>query len=218
MISFKSKKAILWDNDGVLVDTEKYFFEAARMVLEKEGIAYTLEMYTEFVLSKATGPWHLLKERGVDDSTISKMKEERDELYIDLLKTKDILIDGVEDVLRILSRSCKMGIVTSSKPEYFYTIHSRTRLLKYFNFVVTPDDYNHYKPHPEPYLIAWEKTNLAKDTCVVIEDSRRGLMSAFAAGLDCVIIPNKLTAHSDFKEAVLVLNNVSELLNLTDKK
>ena len=175
-------------------------------------------MYIDFVLTKATGPWHLLKERGVDNSTINKMKKERDELYIHLLKTKDILIDGVEDVLQIFSERYKMGIVTSSNPEYFYIIHSRTRLLKYFDFVITPDDYHHYKPHPEPYIIAWEKTSLAKDACVVIEDSRRGLLSAIAAGLDCIVIPNELTAHSDFKEAMLVLSKISELLYLTDQK
>lgn len=214
MFSFKSKKAILWDNDGVLVDTEKYFYEAARQILKKAGFDFTSEMFADLVLVKAIGPWHLLKESGYDDETILRMKAERDDLYQNYLLNEDILIDGVEEVLAELSEEMIMGIVTSSKPRHFYAIHSRTKILKYINFVVTSEDYKMYKPDPEPYLTGWKKTNLDKEHCVVVEDSRRGLLSARAAGLDCIIIPNEMTVHSDFSEADRLLHNLSELKKL----
>lgn len=214
MFSFKSKEAILWDNDGVLVDTEKYFYEAARQILKKAGFDFTRRMFTELVLIKAIGPWHLLKEHGYDDDAILRMKAERDDLYFHYLKTEEILIDGVEEILQKLSDKVTMGIVTSSKPRHFYAIHSRTNILKYIDFVITPDDYKWYKPDPEPYLAGWEKTNLEKEHCVVVEDSRRGLLSAKAAGLDCIVIPNEMTIHSDFSEADILLNHIMELKNL----
>ncbi len=205
------KKAILWDNDGVLVDTEKYFYEAARQILKKAGIDFTKQMFTEFVLVKAIGPWHLLKEHGYKNDTILRMKAERDDLYQYYLQHENILIDGVNEVLEEFCGRMIMGIVTSSKPRHFYAIHSRTSILKYIDFVVTPEDYKMYKPDPDPYLTGWGKTNLGKDQCIVVEDSRRGLLSARSAGLDCIVIPTEMTLHSDFSEADLVLHHLTEL-------
>ncbi len=214
MLTFNSKKAILWDNDGVLVNTEKYFYEAAREILKREGIDFTKQMFIEMILVKSTGPWHLLKERGYNDDTIFRLKVERDDLYKHYLQTRDILIEGVAEILEDLSGDIVMGIVTSSKPQHFFTIHERTKILKYIDFVVSPEDYRKYKPDPEPYLIGWKRTKLEKHLCLVVEDSRRGLLSAKAAGLDCIVIPNKMTMHSDFSEADIILNNIMELKNL----
>jgi HAD superfamily hydrolase (TIGR01509 family) len=214
VFSFKSKKAILWDNDGVLVDTEKYFYEAARIILKEAGLAFTKQMFTEFVLVKAIGPWHLLKEHGYNDATILRMKAKRDDLYMHYLLTEDILIDGVDEILEELSGKLSMGIVTSSIPRHFYAIHSRTKILKYIDFVITPQDYKMYKPHPEPYLTGWKKTGVEKKQCVVVEDSRRGMLSARSAGLECIVIPNEMTIHSDFSEADVLLHNLMGLKNL----
>ena len=216
MFTFNSKKAVLWDNDGVLVNTEKYFYEAAREILQREGVDFTKKMFIDMILVKSTGPWHLLKEKGYDDETIIRLKAERDELYLQYLQTGDILIEGVSEILEDLSGYIAMGIVTSSKPQHFFTIHERTKILKYIDFVVSPEDYRMYKPDPEPYLIGWKRTKLEKYQCLVVEDSRRGLLSAKAAGLDCVIIPNEMTIHSDFSEADIVLNNIMELKNLLE--
>ncbi len=210
----ETKKAILWDNDGVLVDTEKYFYKAARQILKKAGFKFTREMFADLVLVKAVGPWHLLKEHGYDDEFILRMKAERDDLYQHYLQNEHILIDGVNEVLAEFSGKKTMGIVTSSKPRHFYAIHSRTDILKHIDFVVTPEDYKMYKPDPEPYLAGWKKTNLPKEQCIVVEDSRRGLLSAKAAGLDCIVIPNEMTIHSDFSEADMMIHNLLELKDL----
>jgi len=214
MFSFKSKKAILWDNDGVLVDTERYFYEAARQILKEAGFDFTRQMFTELVLVKAIGPWHLMKEHGYDDESIFRMKAKRDDLYLQYLQTENILIEGVDEILGELSGKVLMGIVTSSKPKHFYAIHERTGILKYIDFVITPEDYKKYKPDPEPYLTGWKRTSLGKEQCVVVEDSRRGLLSAKAAGLDCIIVPNEMTLNSDFSEADKLLNNLMELKDM----
>ena len=214
MLKFQSKGAILWDNDGVLVDTEKYFYEAARVILKRAGIDFTVQMFTELILVKSVGPWHLLKELGFNDETILRLKAERDDLYMHYLQTENILIDGVAEILEELSGKKSMGVVTSSKPIHFYAAHERTKILRYIDFVITPEDYKMYKPDPEPYLLGWKRTNLDKNQCLVVEDSRRGLISAKAAGLDCIVIPNEMSIHSDFTEADMILNNLTELKNL----
>lgn len=210
----KNKKAILWDNDGVLVDTEKYFYKAAKEVLKKVDFDFTREMYIEWTLIKAIGPWHILEERHFDKETIEKLKKERDNLYKHYLMTEDILIHDVRDIVRELAEKYKMAIVTSSKPEHFRAIHKRTDLLHFFDFAITCEDYTHFKPHPEPYLTALQKIGCAKEDCIVIEDTRRGLLSARAAELDCIIITNELTRTSDFKEAGIVLDNITALRDI----
>jgi HAD superfamily hydrolase (TIGR01509 family) len=109
-----------------------------------------------------------------------------------------------------------MAIVTSSRPEHFALIHDRSGLLKYFDFVLTRDDYVCSKPHPEPYLTALHKSGLRPEDCRVIEDSERGLLAACRAGLGCLVIPGKLTRTGDFSSAERVLANIREVPGALD--
>jgi len=211
---FAKKKAIFWDNDGVLVDTEKYYFEATYLTMKKVGFELTREQYIKQFLIKATGAWHLLDQNKFSAKHIQQLKAERDNLYNEFLLTRDILIDGVEDIVAKLSEKYKMAIVTSSKPNHFNAIHSRTELLKYFSFVITSEDYTNYKPDPEPYLFALKKMGINSSEGLAIEDSRRGLIAAKKAGLDCIIIQNELTMSSDFSEADVILDNISQVTRI----
>ena len=208
---FSKKKAIFWDNDGVLVDTEKYYFEATVQVMKKVGFELSREQFIDYFLTQATGAWHLLDQHKFTAEDIKQLKVERDAIYNELLLTRDILIDEVKDIVANLSEKYEMAIVTSSKPHHFNAIHSRTGLLKYFSFVVTSSEYKNYKPNPEPYLVALKKIGLPAADVVVIEDSRRGLIAAKGAGLDCIIIDSEFTHNSDFSEADLKLQHISHL-------
>ena len=209
-----NKKAIFWDNDGILVDTEKHYFEANRRILKNAGFNLTQSLYTELYLNQSKGAWHLLDPEKYPAESIQNFKKVRDHLYHELLMTKDILMDGIEDILAALSLRYKMAVVTSSKPVHFNAIHARTNLLKYFHFVITPEDYTKFKPDPEPYLMALHKMGVSPAESIVIEDSRRGLLAAKAAGLECIIIRNELSRTSDFTEADYVLNHIRGLTRI----
>jgi HAD superfamily hydrolase (TIGR01509 family) len=209
-----NKKVIFWDNDGVLVDTEKYYFEANRQILKKAGVELTKELYIDLFLIQAKGAWHLLDPKKYSAEFIQNLRKERDNLYYELLLTRDILIDGTEEILASLSERYKMAVVTSSKPMHFNAIHFRTGLLKYFSFVISPDDYTKFKPDPEPYLIALKRMEVSLAESIAIEDSRRGLLAAKAAGLECIIVPNELTKTSDFTEADYVLSDIRQLTQI----
>jgi len=203
-------KAIFWDNDGVLVNTEYFYYEANRITFAKLGIELTKEMYVENFLKKSNGTWHLLQEKGYDEKTISLLRDERNYYYSKLLEEKAEAINGVEEVLQKLYGKILMGIVTSSRKDHFDIIHNKTGFLKYFDFVLTSDDYSKTKPDPEPYLKALQVSNMKKEESIVIEDSERGLKSALAAGLRCYIIPTDLTKDSDFAGASKILNDIRE--------
>ena len=205
-------RAILWDNDGVLVDTERLYFLATQRALATVGIPLTQEQYVALFLVEGRGAWHFAAERGFSPEAIGELRRTRDTLYEESLSREPLLIPGVREVLDALHETYVMGIVTSSEPGPFALIHRRTGLMPYFRFAVTADDTVETKPHPEPYLRGVERSGCAPEECLVIEDSERGLMAARAAGLRCIVVPSELTRGCDFTGAHRVLERLPHLL------
>lgn len=204
-------RALLWDHDGVLVDTERLYFQATRELLAEVGAHLDEDGYRRFFLQQGTGAWHLAKERGSSDAAIQVLKRRRDDRYQALLRAEDVLIPGVLLLLAGLAPRARMAIVTSSKRAHFDAIHERTGLPAHFEFVLAREDYAVSKPDPEPYLTAVARLGLAAADCLVIEDSARGLSAAKAAGLACWVVPSALTRASDFAQADRRFDTLSAL-------
>jgi HAD superfamily hydrolase (TIGR01509 family) len=207
-------QAIFWDNDGVLVDTEHLYFQATQETLASIGIPLTRDDYIALFLVDGKGAWHLAQQRGVPAVEIEALRMARNERYGELLAESPRLAAGVTDVLESLHGRYVMGVVTSSRRDHFDVIHRNTGLMKYFDFVLTAADFRRVKPDPEPYLRAVERSGVAREACVAIEDSARGLESARAAGINCIVVPTELTRQSDFTGAHRVLDRIGELLTL----
>ncbi len=208
----KSKiKNILWDNDGVLVDTEKFFFKATKKICLAHGVEFSIDLFRELVLKQAVGPWEFFREKGYGEEDIQKLKEERDGFYNSYLINEDISMDGAGKVIRELSNNFDMVIVTSSKRSHFETIHNRSGFLKYFDFSLTIEDYENCKPSPEPYLKALDMMGAEKEESVIIEDSYRGLTAAVAAGIRCIVIPTEMSLNQDFSKAYMVIDSIKKL-------
>ena len=202
-------KAIFWDNDGVLVDTEGIFFRANQEALAGLGITLRWEQFEEISLIRGESVMRLAANPGTDK--FIKLRRERDALYADLLTREPLVMDGVREVLDALKGKYIMGIVTSSGHEHFEIIHRQSGLLPYFQFVLTLKDFEQTKPHPEPYLKAISLSGCSPDECIVIEDSPRGLVAAMSAGIRCVVIPSKFTRSTHFTGAYKILNSIKEL-------
>ena len=114
-------------------------------------------------------------------------------------------------VLDTLHGKYVMGIVTSSRRDHFDVIHAKTDLLRYFDFVLTAGDFPRTKPHPDPYLLAIERSGVAQAECIAIEDSERGLEAATLAGIRCIAIPTMLTRSCSFEGAHRVLDSIREV-------
>lgn len=204
-------KAILWDNDGVLVETEHLYFEATQRVLSAVGIPLTQEQYIELFLVQGRGAWHLAEEQGATPIEVERLRDERNALYGRLLCEAPRTIPGITAVLDALHGKYVMGVVTSSRKDHFDLIHQSTGLLAYFDFVLTAGDYARTKPAPDPYLRAVERSGVGREACVAVEDSERGLESARRAGVRCIVVPSSLTRGCGFVGAQHVLGSVSEI-------
>lgn len=211
-------KAVLWDNDGVLVDTEELYFSATRDVLSKVGVDLTRDLFIQISLSQGRSTFDLAAEQGLSQEVITQLRADRNRRYSNLLKGGVRVLDGVEDTLRQLHGKVLMGVVTSSPREHFEIIHTATGLLPYFDFVLTREDYRKSKPDPDPFLTAIKRNGLKREHCIIVEDSERGLDAAKAAGIRCILVPNRLTQGGNFSGAYRVLESArevgAEVLNL----
>lgn len=204
------KTYVLFDHDGVLVDTEPWYFRAGARALADIGVTLDEDDYLED-MSRGRGTWARARAAGVDEETLGRQRVVRDRYYQEYLRTQDIEIDGVLDVLAALAPHVRMAIVTTSKPADFELIHARRRIRPYMDFVLTREDYELAKPHPEPYLSALRRFGATAQEALVVEDSARGLASAVAAGIDCVVVHNDFTGGQDFSRATHRITTLAEL-------
>ncbi len=199
---------IFWDNDGVLVDTENFYFQASAEVLSDVGVELSREQFIEISLRRGESVFDLA---AGNKPYLDTLRERRNRRYAELLGQGITPIAGVTETLRALHGQVRMAIVTSSQRDHFDLIHRNTDLLDYFDFILTREDYRHTKPHPEPYLTALARGCGDPQRCLVVEDSQRGLESAVAAGLRCLVIPGHLNQQSDFSTAHAILKDITEV-------
>ncbi|NRR32290.1 HAD family phosphatase [Oxalobacteraceae bacterium] len=205
-------KAVLWDNDGVLVDTEQLFYEANRDLFRPHQIELSERQFFDWYLADNCGAWHLLAERGFTLEQMNAMRDGRNARYALRLARETIpAIAGVSALLERLAPRLRMGVVTSSTTEHFDIIHARLDLRRHFEFILTAETYVHSKPSPEPYLLGLERLGLDAADCVVVEDSPRGLQAARSAGLRCIVLRHALTRHHDFPGALRVVDDMAQL-------
>ncbi len=204
-------EALLFDNDGVLVNTEPLFYAACRETLERRGFSLSLEAFQRISLVEGRSCLEIARDDGMGDREFSAMRDERNVLYDELLRAGVPLIDGVLETLAALHGRIPMAIVTSCIPHHFDVIHAQHEVRELFEFTLTPDHYGRHKPHPEPYLTAAGRIGAAPERCLVVEDTERGLVSAHRAGMRCLVVPHELTAAANFDLAERVLESIREV-------
>ena len=204
---------ILWDNDGVLVDTEQWYFAATREALAELGVDLPMDTYQQIMI-QGRSSWELALQAGVHPDRVQHGQERRDALYQAHLRTENLRIEGVLEVLAELAQHYQMAIVTTCKRRDFELIHRNRDLLQFMQFVLVREDYVESKPHPEPYLTALHKFSATPQQALVIEDSERGLRAARAAGIDCAVVDYHFTRSHDFSAAQYRLHKLAQLPQL----
>jgi len=203
--------AIFFDNDGILVDTEPLFFQATREILATVGVDLSVDLYHDWTMRRGRTVFELVSEKGISDEEILEMRRVRGARYNALIREGVRVLDGVQDTMDALRGARPKAIVTSSSRDHFDEIHVQTGLVAHFDFVLADGDYARHKPHPDPYLAAAERMGVDPARCLAIEDTERGVVSATDAGMQCVAIPNALTAGADFSRAVTRLDSMAAL-------
>jgi HAD superfamily hydrolase (TIGR01509 family) len=210
-------KAIFWDNDGVLVDTERLYFQANQEILHQQfGVELTLQQFIDISLKEGKSVFELPEFRNRSENERKNFQSVRNERFSQLLQEKndELLIPGAKETAENLSKHFQMGIVTSCRKEHFQIIHQSTGVLKNFDFILANGDYKRSKPYPDPYLAAIEKSGFKPEECAALEDSERGVLAASSAGLKCIAIPHELTKSGNFGKAYIILDKIELLPEL----
>lgn len=205
------KRYILFDHDGVLVETEPWFYESNVRALGEIGVRFSREQYL-MLMADGISCWSLAKHQSIPEADILDARNRRDGYYQRFLMSEDIEIPSVVETLEKLAPRFRMGIVTTSKRQDFDLIHQHRSILDWMEFALTQEDYGKMKkPLPDPYLAGLDQFGASPQQAVVVEDSARGLRSAVAAGIDCIIVKNEFTRQHDFSGAALMIDEFSDL-------
>lgn len=191
-------KALMFDLDGTLIDSEFFHFECWNEILEDSGVKLT---YEDWLKNYAGVPLPANAKNLIDKYQISSLLEDvierRENLTLERLKTKDVtLMPHVADVLEYFyNKGLTLALVTSSPRKDVEAIFERNGLEKYFKLIITRTEVTKSKPDPESYNLCCELLGLAKDNCIVFEDTINGVRSAKAAGLTCFAIQSNTEEH-----------------------
>ena len=206
------QNALIFDFDGVLVDTEPLFMKSITNTLSKWNISVTEEDYIQTDLQNGVSLLEKLKMNGVIES-VDDLAQIKNEIYSDyrsIVNSGVELIPGVKEMLDKVVKKYKLAIASSSKREFIELILKEHSLENYFDVIITRDDVNNLKPSPDCFIRAAKELGLSSDKCVVIEDSMRGVKAALAAKIKAVVIPTELTKSGSY-EGATVLESINEL-------
>ena len=198
---------LLWDNDGVLLDSERWYFQASADILAERGVELTEATFFQVSLVRGASVFELLGPE-VDRATLGELRRRRNQRFTEYLLRGGHLIPGVADVLAELAPCHRMAVVTGSQRHHFEAGHRDSGILQHFEFIVTEEDAPRGKPHPDLYLAALARAGIGAADAVAIEDSPRGAQAARAAGLRCLVVPRH---GGDFPGATAVLADVREI-------
>ena len=204
-------KAIFFDMDGLLVDTEALRLTCSRDVLSTVGVEIPTEWYIKEGLANGRSTFELARAKGISESKIEQLRKYRNEQVGEIFRESIEPIDGVLETLENLYGRFLLAVVTGSRREHVDIIMQKTGMFRFFDFFITGDDVANFKPHPEPYLKAIQRAQEDAQQCLVLEDAQQGVRAAKAAGLTCYAIPDELTRTHDFSSADKILNSIREL-------
>lgn len=207
-------RVILFDHDGLLVETEVIYYEAVRDALAELGITLTQEHWAAEYLSRGRRTSEIVAELGLAQTDSVRFAEERNKRYYPALEMGPPLSPYVDEVLGELKGRYLIGLVTGNTRHAIETVHRNTGFLKVFDLIVTSEDFERPKPYPDSYKVAAERLSVSPEQCVAVEDSRRGMNAALDAGIRCVVVPGVLTRGQSFDGALAVLPSLRGLTSL----
>jgi beta-phosphoglucomutase-like phosphatase (HAD superfamily) len=213
-------QAVLFDMDGLMVDTEPIHFLAFRAYTRKFGIDLPESMMPAFVgYSEAENLADIKRAYRIEEP-LEEMVAERRAIYLQLISTEPILpFPGFwELTAEARRRGLKQAVVSASAAEQVEIILRRLfearpdqgRPERYFDAIVTGDDVSQSKPAPDLYLLAAERLGLPPAACLVFEDTPPGVASAVAAGMTAIAVRNRYSQDLDFPGAQVVIDSLLE--------
>jgi beta-phosphoglucomutase family hydrolase len=204
-------KAILFDLDGVIIDSGQLHYEAWKLFCARYNKKMT---YEEFKKGFGRTNNDILKDimgKELTREEVNNLSEEKEGIFRSLAKGRIKTIDGAIDFIKkIKAGKYKIALVSSTPRENINFILREISLLDYFDVIISSEDVMNGKPNPECYLRAAERLGVSAKDCIVIEDAIAGVEAALLAGMKCIAITTT-QPREKLVAATYIIDSYSEI-------
>jgi len=204
-------RAVVFDLDGLMFNTEELYQHVGAEMLGRRGKAFEPELLDAMmgrppsVSLQLMIDWHSLSD------TVEELAAETDEIFATILDERLECMPGLLALLSALEAAgIPKAIATSSGPLFVHNVLARFELAPRFEFILTCEDITEGKPHPEIYLAAASRWQLQPAEVLVLEDSQNGCRAAVAAGTFAVAVPGGHSLRHDFSGAKFIANSLAD--------
>ncbi|HOM03224.1 MAG TPA: HAD family phosphatase [Acetivibrio sp.] len=191
-------KAVVFDMDGLMIDTERLYFEVERVIARDFGKEVKDETLWKMMGRKPIEAITVFAEDLGLDISPEELLGIRDNLFVKKLVNEVEAMPGLSDILNSLKGKLKMGIATGSPSKFLKIVLDKLNIGGYFDIFVTSDEVQKGKPDPEVYNIAAMRLQVLPSECIVLEDSSNGALAAVKAGCYTIAVPSVYTDKQDF--------------------
>jgi HAD superfamily hydrolase (TIGR01509 family) len=210
--------AILFDMDGVLMDSEPFHLRATQFALGDRGRSYTESDNRSFFGATDVEMFRVLRILFDLDAPTDDLVHRKRERLVSLVRAEGRGLPGVPDVpLRFRDAGLRLGLVSASARPVIDAIVHAVGLSGAFETMVSGDEVPRGKPAPDGYLMAARRLAVDPLHCFVVEDTRNGVLAAKAAGMKVAAVPGPMTLHQDFSPADLVLPSLEALPKVLER-
>ena len=205
-------RAIVFDFDGLILDTEEPVYRSWLEVYQAHGEDLPFERWVQIVGSTTVGfhPQHHLEER-LGRPLPKEVLDRRIGRRTEMILAQGVLPGVIQHIESAKALGLKLGVASSSTRDWVSGHLARLGMLESFDCMRCRDDVANAKPEPDLYIAALECLGVLASEAIAVEDSPNGVMAAKRAGLRCVAIPNSITARLDLGHADLILGSLAEV-------
>ena len=205
-------KGIIFDMDGVLIDSEFFYFNRRMAFLKEKRITPFTDNFHDYVGQTNQEIWNQMVKG--DTALKVQLKEEYNRYsQVNPLSYREVLNEGViETIGELKERGCKVSIASSSAKEMIENMIDECGLTSYIDYYISGEECQRSKPEPDIYNKAVKELNLKRKECLAVEDSPLGIQSATSSGLFTLAIKQK-EIHLDQSKADAIITNIRQVLN-----
>ena len=213
------KTSVIFDMDGLMLDTEKIYAQVNQEGFESIGIEFTMDDYLKYVRVGEKETLQMYEEAIGDREAAEALLAREDKRYLEIIK--DQAPDLKDDLIKVLdtlaAKNIDCYVASSSNIETVEYLLDATGIRKYFKGVLGGDQVENAKPDPEIYLKVVADFNLDKEKTIVLEDSIHGVNAAYQAGLDVIMVPDLVAPDDETYDRVLaVVGRLGDALPFID--
>ena len=204
-------EAIVFDMDGLMFNTEDLYDQVGDAILKKRGQRFTRDIKLAMMGLPGDKAFQVMIDRCNLDDSVKELQTETEALFKEMLPREIRTMPGLLELLdRLEQKGIPKGIATSSHRRFATIALGQFNLEPRFEFVLTAESVIQGKPHPEVYLLAAEKMNVAPQSVLVLEDSHTGSTAAAAAGACVIAVPTEHSQDCDFSHVFAIADGLHD--------